>query len=535
MNPKTDKCSFRIAIRGPFSLRTDDGSDLTPANRKERALIALLAVSPERRRSRRWLQALLWSESPPDKSSASLRRALANLKAALGDRPALLMSNRNEIWLTQNAQIVNCSDPAGHASLLELVEPPDPAFEDWLRDLRAGDPMERAAPAQTLKAPITTPASTGGTLVIIRTTGMSGCPQSAFFETLMVDVLAARFEAEGADEIYAGSEPEPDRLLRAGTVIHLELQSIADAQHWTVHLRALADQDRRFLWSGRLRLEITGHHATTGLDAQAFVSKAITQILLRYHAFRNANLSPLMIIQRAATRLYDPSPDRVRLAQTDLCHVSDGEGAAVALAWRGFANLARRLEFGEALESDESREMMRDALAKRPGNALIASIASRVALDLDGDLDHAEHFAANAMQSDDNNPYALQARTRIALLRGQIDNAHSTALMAREAANGLPHIFAWDFELGLTALAKEDHAAAFAAFKKAHTGNPQHRASLRYLLASSILTGNTAEARRAAHLLAQIEPGFKVSDLQDPDYPVLTLRRLGLAELMRDI
>lgn len=515
-------------IRGRFTVRAAGGQDLTPSNRKERAVLAMLAISPERRLSRRWIEAMLWSESTPARASASLRRAVANLRAAFGEHAPLLETNRQEIWLADALQIERRPDLIGRADLLEMVEAPDPAFDEWLREVRANDAAQTER--RTASTPFRDTAVTEGrgTVIVIRATADHSTDQGRFVEAIMIDILSARFEAEGADEIYAGTEPDPERLERAATVLHLELVSMVDDAWWIVHLRALADRDRRFLWSGRLRVPFTPGHLADGIDAQAFASRAITQIMLRYHAFRNAAQSPLMVMQRAATRLYDPSPDRVRLAEADLAGLASGEGAGVALAWRSFAGLARSLEFGETTARDGAEEMATEALARRPGNALVGAIAARVAMDLTGDLDHAEHLAAAATTSDEGNPYALQAAGRIALLNGRLDEARDKALLARSAADGLAHVFAWDFELCLTALAQGDLTAAHQAIRAAHRRNGAHRATLRYLIAISLLVGEAAEARAGAAKLAQIEPGFRIADLRRPDYPVLTLRRLGL-------
>ncbi|MEM6478339.1 MAG: hypothetical protein AAF647_04750, partial [Pseudomonadota bacterium] len=367
------------------------------------------------------------------------------------------------------------------------------------------------------------------TIIIIRTATKQDTADGDFFETLMIDVLSARLQAEGADEIYAGVEPDPERLNRATTIVHFEMRSVLDAGYWSVHLRALADHERRFLWSGRLQLPFDANRLASGLDAQAFASRALSQILLRFHAFRQVNQSPLMIMQRAAARLYHPEKELFLRAEEELERLSTGEAAAVALGWRAFAKIARRIEFSETEASEAAEGLINEGLAKRPGNALVAALASRVALDVSGDLDRSAHFARAALESDSGNPYALKAMSRALLMDGKASEAHRHALMARRVADGLPHVYAWDCEVGLTALAEGDYRAAYEAMREAHRHKPTHRASLRYLAATAILIGEKEAAKQATARLARLEPGFRISDLGRPDYPVATLRRLGLA------
>lgn len=521
-----------VVTRGRFTVLCPENRDLTPSNRKERAVIALLALSQNGRASRQWLQSKLWSESEPQKAAGSLRRALANIRSRFADCGALIEANKHEMWLSDAVRVDNKPALAGKENLLELVNAPDPAFEEWLRDQRAADMAEAAAPPGAFKVqPSSDPASR--TMVVIRSLGNQTEDAGKFFETVLLDTLSMRFEAEGVEEIYTLSEPDPEQMARATTVIHIELLSINEDGYWSVHLRALADQDRRFLWSGRLRLDRDARHLSAGAELQGFVTRAITQILLRYRSFRSAAKSPLMIMGRAAARLYDPNSERVRAAENDLAGLVDGEGTAVALAWQGFAKLARLLEFGDVAAAEEAQSLVHEAMSLRPGNALITALAARVAMDVTGDFDRARALAADAMLSDDGNPYALQAAARISLLQGRVDDAQILASRARQAAEGMAHVFAWDFELCLTALARGDFAAARDSVNQAHRNNPQHRASLRYLIATNLLMQDYQAAEQAIAKLVGLEPGFELSDFQSRDYPVLTLRNLGLTGMLQ--
>jgi hypothetical protein len=154
-------------------------------------------------------------------------------------------------------------------------------------------------------------------------------------------------------------------------------------------------------------------------------------------------------MHRAISRLYVSDLDQLNKAEGELITLSSGEGAAVALAWRAFARLAQSMEFanGNTDLAAEAESLANEALSLRPANPLICAMGARVALDLKGDLDLAEHLSRAALYSDDGNPYALQAQSRFALLHGDVDAAHRAALSARKAADGLPHVFAWDMEL----------------------------------------------------------------------------------------
>src|SRR5215475_7457303 len=75
-----------IQVIGPFRLLAHDGEDLTPLGRKARALLAILALTPTRRRSRPALQDKLWSDRGPEQGAASLRQTLTEIRKALGEQ-----------------------------------------------------------------------------------------------------------------------------------------------------------------------------------------------------------------------------------------------------------------------------------------------------------------------------------------------------------------------------------------------------------------------------------------------------------------
>ena len=114
--------AITITVRGRFAVSSADGRDLTPGYRKERALLALLALAPGRRCTRAWLQAMLWSEKPPDKASANLRRALANLRLTLGPAEEVLKASRIDIWLDDSVTVDSTPKGTGPQELLAQIE-----------------------------------------------------------------------------------------------------------------------------------------------------------------------------------------------------------------------------------------------------------------------------------------------------------------------------------------------------------------------------------------------------------------------------
>src|SRR6516164_896850 len=134
-----------IRVIGAFRLLAHDGQDLTPLGRKARALLAILALTPTRRRSRPALQDKLWSDRGPEQGAASLRQTLTEIRRAFGARYRdCLVSDMRGVGLDPDRVIVDLdtADLSEFAStveaplLLEDIDVADQEFEHWLRDRR---------------------------------------------------------------------------------------------------------------------------------------------------------------------------------------------------------------------------------------------------------------------------------------------------------------------------------------------------------------------------------------------------------------
>lgn len=535
-----------ISTRGRFFVEGAGGADLTPSRRKDRGLIALLAMAPQRRRSRAWLQGLLWSDRAPDQAAGSLRRTLCDLRRTLGEASCILASDRFEVWLTDAARIDQCDKLAGLAELLEAIEVPDPAFEDWLRDLRATDratgETQASHPSQArpgasgagfARSPIEGGPRRSDVVVICRSRG--GHDRDAdFFADCLIGALSERMEAEGAVAIQFDDETAPDRAVPQDTLLRIELSSLVEHGHWNAHMRALADRNRRFLWSGRLRLPLDARRITSGSELPAFVSTSLSQILARYRASRPADPPPYLTMPRAAVRLFDGDRASLEAAERQLAGLPNGDWTPIALAWRAFARLTRVIEFGETHPDvvGEALELAETALRARSDNPLVAALAARVMLKLAGDVDRAHHLAQAAVRTGDQNPYSFNAAAQVHLIRGEWQAAYAAARRGRLMAEGLPHAHCWDMQVSLTALGIGDLTLSLKAARLVHARAPSYRPALRYLTAVSLLTGDAEGAKRHAGNLRLREPSFDLAHLARPDYPVQTLRATGYASAL---
>ncbi|TFL19348.1 hypothetical protein [Jannaschia formosa] len=516
-----------LRLRGRFRVVRSDGTDLTPTRRKEAAILALLACAPERMRTRSWLRGILWSDRAPEQALTSFRRALSNLRKQLGPDADILDTADPQTVALRPWVGLDRGAPGGEAELLETLDGIDPALDDWLRDLRCGDDPAPRRPGARASLP-------ERTSVEIVVQGRPREIEADYLTAALADHLASRFAAEGVSDIYRGTEPVPAAELRGTRLLRIELSAgLGDARNWTVQLRAMADAHRRFVWSGSVQLPMDLREISEGHRLPAFASTAIAQISARLRAWRLTDRSGVFALQAAAARLFTGDKEQLRLAEAELAALSSGDALPLALAWRAFAGLTRSLEFIDRGETAaEAAALAEEAFALRPDNPVIASLAARVALELVGDTDRAAYLADAGLRACDRNPYALYAAAQVALISGEASKAHRLAQTGRLTAEGLPNAYAWDMEVCLTALGVSDVDLAHKSARAAHAKARSFRPALRYLVALDLIRDDVEAAHFHARQLAEHEPGFRISHLTRPDYPLMTLRKTGYGEAL---
>lgn len=129
-----------INLFGPFSITSPGGRDITPNSKKARALVAMLALAPQGRRSRAWLQDRLWSDKAQKQGRASLRQLLSELRKHLDAADCSFVETGGDDIALNLGQVsidIHARRPPSHYELLEGFDMDEPAFEEWLSEERA--------------------------------------------------------------------------------------------------------------------------------------------------------------------------------------------------------------------------------------------------------------------------------------------------------------------------------------------------------------------------------------------------------------
>ena len=103
-------CRLDLALLGRFSATGPEGIPRTISAKKNRALLAVLALSPGMEATRERLTGLLWGDRPEEQARSSLRQSLAALRKELGDaHEAILQVKDDTVSLCANTVGVDVS------------------------------------------------------------------------------------------------------------------------------------------------------------------------------------------------------------------------------------------------------------------------------------------------------------------------------------------------------------------------------------------------------------------------------------------
>lgn len=538
---------MKAFLRGPFRITDALGEPRTPKGSKERGLLALLLLSPGQRRTRIWLQDKLWSDRNPEQGSVSLRQALANIRKALGPLSERLQADRGALWLDPPVPVdLRGSDEDGE--ILQDLDVRDPEFGDWLREIRLkAESMSDAAPTDgrmpvplaPLRDSESLPREAGRTAqrmaappaVSILQRRLAGSEEGRFLMRALVDRLAAALHQSGDVMVLIDEETVPGHgAARPASAI--EVETLAEGENWFLLLRVIGQPGNRCVWTGRQRLPFSLGANWTSQPMQAMINRAASAAIeLVSSAHRT---SPYGTIQRAVRRIYDFDRHGLEAADLLLRGAESGDTSGLALAWRSFGNLTRAWEFREEAGAvwEEATHLSEESVARGRGHPVILALAAQVQMTLNGDYDYGLHLARAAVSGDDENPYALDSLSLALQAQGAFSEGHNLAERARVAAAGLSNSFSWDMQCCLTAIGIGQLQEARGLALSAHRKMPVYRPALRYLVALSLLTGAREEADYYAVRLRQMEPDFTLRILLSPSYPVETLRRLGLVEVL---
>ncbi|MBY6004848.1 transcriptional regulator [Salipiger bermudensis] len=523
---------IRISVLGPLRVEAADGSCLTPKGAKNQALLALLALSPEMSRTRRWLEDKLWSQFGPEQASANLRQALSKLRSALGPHAGILVADRSTVALAQTGIAVDLRDEGlpfdQRSELLEGLDARDPEFEEWLRMERA-DLQARLSQAE--------PKLAKGVLIHCR----SAAPAEDG-ANIMADILANQIGENIAEQIRAwrqANDPDhPAELPMSDISLTCDILKTSDGH--TLFVKGLHVPSGRILYSkmqavSQLEAILRSDEIVAKLvfEAADCIIGKLPQVLdTNRPESRATALSRLSMY-----RMFSFERDALREAHSLLKQAYELDPNGIYLAW---SSMVRMIQLLELLEED--RDALREeaialnyrAMEASEDNALVHALISKVRGTAQRDAAGAFELADTAVNRNPASAFAWKSLAEANMLKGDVASAFDASARARAIARSSPFKQWWDMGHCIIAIACNRPQEAIEAGEAAARAAPLSRPAHRHLLALYALDGQLDKAQATAVKLGKIEPGFSIDQIiNDENYPVRTLRNKGLLEPIR--
>ena len=516
---------LEVSLFGTCITRVIGAETVDIRGAKHRALLAILATAPMGRRTRTYLQQILWGDASYDSGHQNLRRALSDLRSLMGDTFVELIHTTNTDIELNIAHVAYLGDPA-KGVFLEDLNVRERGFADWVQSVRA-DPSQVAALTR-----VASPARTGRMRPRI-----TALPLRVLAEDTELSVLADWVSEEACRSL--------SRSNILTVISHLSSRAMAAQRFDLEKVRTILDVD--YLITGTLR-----RHGSDLVADFDFMEVATGQILWNRHVSAPAGGFAELIQGRLSNIIQSVGRS---IAETAIAYVRDRPLPQIEdhnLLIAGVSLMHKR----QMRDFLKSRELLNEAARRAPkssetaawlGKWYVLSVFNGWTIDRMGDTQKALDHTARALDIDPESSFSLtidgfahnnlmqdmamaEARYNAALdinpneslswlLRGTLmafQDDGMAAIRGTDTARRLspidPFGYFYDSLAATAHLAAEQYDKALEFADKSLTMNDRHLSTLRAKITSLYHLGRHEEARAAASELMRRSPDFRVED-----------------------
>jgi hypothetical protein len=524
---------MRLQLVGTFRLQDATGAERSPRGAKARALIALICSVPERRRSRRWLEARLWSDRGAEQASGSLRQTLYEIRHALGPHADLLGSDRDMVWLDGIETDIEADPPAIAKALasgrefLEGIDARDEGFEEWLTAERSRFAMPRR-PAPQVKGSLSSLLP-----FLVQVTDQGGGDAASFLPVALSSEIARLIADLAEVEIYNVSPGKASLVAPVrGLRLNIESATYGNALYLVATITNIAQ--RRVAWTRRAKFP---RDPAAAIESSEFAR-------LAFEAAEAAHAALALAVEpdsetwaqgrqaQAVRALFTFDREQLLRADRLLRESIDVMPSPQAWAWRAFLQqtmVIERLQKDFAEARLQAEEFARQALSFSGRNSTVLALISQTSAMLAMDAESAFAAAKESAAINPLSPYAQYALAASHLRAGKLDEAAHHGRISADIAADSHNAFFFQGISALIAVAAGDLDGCMRVYESIAARAPQFRPPLRGLVVLCLIKGDHARAERYAAMLGRAEPGFTLDTLLlDEGYPAVTMRTQGL-------
>jgi DNA-binding SARP family transcriptional activator len=547
-----------IQVIGAFRVLARNGEDLTPPGRKARALLAILALTPTRRRSRPALQDKLWSDRGPEQGAASLRQTLTEIRKALGERCRdCLVSDLHGIGLAEGRVTVDLDD-VDLSALARMVEPPqlledidvaDEEFEDWLRNQRAAferriaasraalDTVSPAPEPEPRREPAAVPHPTAAP--IIRPWVRLLPPLTVSSEIgLFLSRLVGNHIVQGLADQW-GIDVRDDGRGSHGVQVRVDVLPVL--RDVTVTIVLLSAEGTLQLWSGSETISQENGLVYDTPRLLALVNRAVDiagQCLSRIASSPDLSRAFMRAFE-AVQRMFKIDLPEIARADALLGEAYELDPRPVYLAWRAYSRIfyvGTHIHVDRRRAVEEAEEYARRAVEAEPHNATVLALTSYIHSFIFHNFALGHELAELSVKCNPAHPLGHAFLGRAKSYLGDHEAGYIATRRGLDLSGQAPYRYNLYALHGITALLSGRFDEAVRAGEIACALAPTFRPPQRFLVPLYLRAGKRDRARETYERLRRLEPTFSLEAMREPSYPSAGIRASGLLTFLdRDL
>ena len=517
---------INIQAVGPFSVTSSDGENLTPRGAKACALLAILALTDEKSRPRRFLEEKLWSGRAPEQAGQSLRQELTQVRRALGNHTDCFIVDRSTVRLDPELVSVDYDAfdklPNGGRELLEGLLVRDAAFEAWLTEVRNAYSRRKSALEARHKG------------LVLRT---KPAEPNAGAQGILGDVLANQIGQNIAEQVRAWRHVNV-RMADAdedAAEIEIDAQVAEEGGQSLAFIRLIHAGTGRVLHTQKAQVDATSMRAATeDLMADITVEAAEKTLDAMANVFpsERPELASAAMARRAVREMETFEASRLDVADKLLRSAFDIDKNGLFLAWQ---SLLKTIQLTELLSQDGTadlelvEELNRKAIEMDGENPLVQALVNQVQVLMFTDLGAANAAASTRIDPNLSGAFSMSSMASANMWEGDTETAYQLTKKATALAGRSSFHHWWDTFHCISCIASGRYDEAIKFGESAARVTPNFRPPLRHLLALYAHMGDLEKMWDMVAALKRLEPDFSLEKFKyDQSYPVRTLRRANL-------
>ena len=539
--------SMHLSVVGPFRLTDAGGVDITPGSALHRAILGVLALTPDAAVSRIRLQDLLWGEKSPGRAAQSLRTALHSLRKHEGvsdivEIDALTVRLRLE-RVSVDIHRIEASGPGAidaryHGAAPDLLEGinlrggSSEGFEDWLREQRIrwaeraaprAEPMRpEAASAQAAPAALPSPAASapsdraaaGPVIGVLAPAVQSHSIQTRFFADALLDQIAMSLRSQlGArcndyrDLAASGAGPSDS------ADIYLRLSAYEEGERLYMRLLALGE-GQSLLWSVACTDVPAAGNPASHTEVLAMIGEAVDRVAASTND--GAAQGPVTPFH-ALSSLFQLDLDQMGELRAGLMAGWDDTGQPIYPAILAYVNTFSVGEHWGTFDEDvreETLELVSAVDESGHPNGLAFALAGHAM----GYILHRPGAAADRL----SRAVALEPQTAFCwdhlalhhLYSGELAQARDAAAVALRMGTRSPLLYTYETTHSMISTLSGNFQAGADTVQRVLERRPTYGAALRYGAISLANLGRIDEARDCLSRILALDPDFSAGWLR---------------------